>query len=99
MGWTKHGDAILAHKDRLVEVRAELRKISGNLRDPATRKYAVGLLREHEGLRSALAYGHRDGTIKAELGVSLNYTHKDLGLIVRRIIEYGPEVLTFRRRS
>lgn len=97
MGWTKHGDAVLAHKDALTKVRAGLRSLVGKLGSREDYRKAVRLLRRHERLCSALAYGHRDGTIKAELGVSLNYKHKDMGPITKELIKNGPTHYTFRR--
>jgi len=97
MGWTKHADAVLAHKTRLTEVRAELRPLVGKLESRKAYRRALRLLLEHEDLCSALAYGHRDGTIKAELGISISYSHKDMGVIARELIERGPSHFTFRR--
>lgn len=97
MGWTKHADAVLAHKDALTKVRAGLRSLVGKLENRESYRKAVRLLRRHERLCSALAYGHRDGTIKAELGVSPNYKHKDMGPIAKELIRHGPKHYTFRR--
>jgi hypothetical protein len=98
MGWTKHGDAVLAHRDRLVKVRAEIRRIIGDMDDPVAYRQAARLLREHDGLCSALAFGHRDGVMKSELGVTIGYTHKDMGQVVEELISKGPDQFTFRRR-
>lgn len=99
MGWTKHASAVLAYKARLTEVRAELRPLVGKLDGREAYRMAVRLLLEHERLCSALAFGHRDGTIKAELGVTVGYKHKDMGLIVQGLIEHGPSYFTFRRAA
>ena len=97
MGWTKHADAVLAHKDALTMVRAGLRSLVGKLGDRENYRKAVRLLRRHEWLCSALAYGHRDGVVKAELGCSVNFKHKDMGPITKELIKKGPSHFTFRR--
>ena len=98
MGWTKHADAILAHKGRLTEVRAELKQLVGTLNSRKHYSRAFRLLREHESLCSALSYGKHDGTVKSELGIVVNYKHKNMGPIVYELIEEGPDSFTFRRR-
>jgi hypothetical protein len=95
VGWTKDPSAILVLRRRLNEVRAELRGLVGKLEQEKARKAAAMLLQEHESLSSALAYGKRDGTLKAELGVTSNYKPKDLGPIVRKLLQEGPDTYTF----
>jgi hypothetical protein len=99
MGWTKDPSAILTLRHRLKEVRAELRSLVGMLSGPKARVRAVRLLREHEALGSALAYGHRDGTLKAEIGVATGYKPKDLSHLVLELLEEGPDTFTFEEGS
>jgi len=95
VGWTKDPSAILTLRHRLVEVRSELRDLVGMLSGPKARTRAVNLLREHESLCSALAYGRRDGTLKAELGVTSGYVQKDLSPLIQELLEEGPDHYTF----
>lgn len=97
MGWTKHIDAVLSHRDALTKVRAGLLSLMGTLDSGENYRKAVRLLRRHERLSSALAFGRRDGTLKAELGKPSGYTHKDLGPIAKELIQKGPSHFTFRR--
>lgn len=96
MGWTKDPSAILTLRQRLVTVRSELRDLVGALNSAKARMRAAQLLREHESLCSALAYGRRDGTLKAELGVTSGYIPKDLSPIIRELLDEGPEYYTFK---
>ena len=99
MGWTKHADAVLAHRDALTRVRAGLRSLVGKLESREGYRKAIRLLRHHERLCSALAYGHRDGVIKAETGSDINYRHKNMNLITGELIRKGPKNFTFRRAT
>ena len=93
---------MLARKSRLVEVRAELRELLGHMEDHAAHKMVIGLLREHEELCSALAYGHRDGVVRVELGVHIGYTRKDMTQVLEELMEHGPDQFTLpiqRRRA
>ena len=97
MGWTKREGAVLAHKNRLSEIRAELRSLSGELGSRKQYYKAVRLLREHEGLCAALSYGKRDGTIRREIGVSIGYKHQDMYQLLTELISEGSDLYTFRR--
>lgn len=99
MGWTKHADAVLAHRDALTRVRAGLRSLIGTLGSRENYRKAVRLLRQHERLCSALAYGRREGSLKAEIGVGSGYKHKDMGPITNELIINGPQYFTFRRTA
>lgn len=99
MGWTKHADAVLAYRDALTRVRAELRSLVGKLESRENYRKAVRLLRHHERLCSALAYGRRDRVIETETGGAINYRHKNMGLITRELIRKGATNFTFRKES
>lgn len=96
MGWTKDPSAILVLRQRLNEVRAELRGLVGKLHNSKARRQVASLLREHERLSSALAHGRRDGTIHAEIGVRTHYTDKNLGHFTQELLSKGPEDYTFK---
>jgi hypothetical protein len=95
MGWTKDPSAIWVLRSRLAAVRAELRSLVGMLSGPKARVRAVRLLREHETLCSALAYGQRDGTLKAEIGIATGFKPKDISHLIQELLEEGPDTYTF----
>ena len=97
MGWTKHESAVLAYKNKLSEVRSELRSLIGELDSRKQYHNAARLLKEHEALCFALAYGKRDGTVKSEIGVSIGYKHNNLIDLLHELILEGSDHLTFRR--
>lgn len=99
MGWTKHADAILAHRKALNSVSAELRSLVGKLGDKGNCQKAIALLRDHERLSSALAYGNRDGALRAEVGVTSGQKDKNLSPLLEELILRGPTQLTFRRQK
>ena len=99
MGWTKREGAVLAHKNRLSEIRAELRSLSGELSSRKQYYKAVQLLREHEGLCAALSYGKRDGTVKREINVSIGYKHYDMSPVLTELLSEGSDSYTFRRNT
>lgn len=99
MGWTKHADAVLAHREALTRVRAGLRSLVGKLESREDCHKVICLLRHHERLCSALAYGRRDGVIKVETGSAINYKHKNMKVITEELIRKGPKSFTFRRAA